>query len=100
MSNYLQAKWKVVFLFYLGIIASVGALAQERKVTGKVIDAETKETVIGASVRVKGGTIGTLTDVNGSFSLNVPEGASTLSITYLGYTSVDVSVNFFYPYYN
>ena len=60
-----------------------------RKVTGKVLD-ENGETVIGASVKVVGSTLGTITDFDGNFSLNnVPAGAK-LEISYIGYVTQTV----------
>ena len=54
-----------------------------KKVSGTIVDIN-GETIIGASIIVKGTTNGTVTDMDGRFVLNVPENA-TLSISYLGY---------------
>ncbi|MEO5675328.1 MAG: SusC/RagA family TonB-linked outer membrane protein [Chitinophagales bacterium] len=64
------------------------SVAQNRTVTGTVKDQQ-GEAVIGASVIVKGTTIGTYTDVNGNFSLSVPPGSSALILKYLGYKSLE-----------
>jgi TonB-linked SusC/RagA family outer membrane protein len=66
--------------------------AQTNRVTGTVISAEDNEPVIGASVVVKGTTIGTVTAFDGSFSLDVPTSARTLVISYLGMKSQEVAV--------
>lgn len=66
------------------------AQQSERTIKGVVKDA-TGETVIGANVAVVGTTIGTITDVNGSFSLNVPAGA-TLKVSFIGYKDVTVKI--------
>jgi TonB-linked SusC/RagA family outer membrane protein len=58
--------------------------AQSKQVTGLVKD-NTGELVIGASVVVKGTTIGILTDTNGKFSLDVPESATTIVVSYIGF---------------
>ena len=63
---------------------------QDRKITGNVKD-DTGEPVIGASVLVKGTTIGTVTDIDGNFTLNVPENA-TLLISYIGFQSRELTV--------
>jgi TonB-linked SusC/RagA family outer membrane protein len=55
-----------------------------KTVTGTVID-ETGESVIGASVVAKGTSLGTATDIDGNFSLNVPDNISTLVVKYIGY---------------
>lgn len=67
--------------------------AQTKTVTGKVIDAATNETVIGATVQVKGTTNGVSTDVNGGFKLNVPEG-SQIEIKFIGYVTQTVAPDY------
>jgi len=55
-----------------------------QNVSGTVID-ETEQPVIGATVVIPNTTIGTITDIDGAFSLSVPEGTTTLKISYVGY---------------
>ena len=59
-------------------------------VKGTVVDAN-GEAIIGASVQVKGTTIGTITDFDGNFTLDVPENA-VLRISYIGFITQDISV--------
>ncbi|MDR6944756.1 TonB-linked SusC/RagA family outer membrane protein [Mucilaginibacter pocheonensis] len=61
-------------------------------IKGKVIDKTTGETVIGASVKIKGSTIGTVTDINGNFTLNADPNA-VLVITYIGYEQTEFPLN-------
>jgi TonB-linked SusC/RagA family outer membrane protein len=61
-------------------------------VTGKVTDSK-GETLIGVGVVVKGTTTGTSTDINGNFSITVPEDNSILVFSYLGFETQDVAVN-------
>ena len=61
------------------------------QVKGQVLD-NTGVPVIGANVVVKGTTNGTITDLDGNFTLEVPQGA-VLSITYVGFTEQTVTVN-------
>ena len=69
-----------------------GALAQTT-VKGTVVTYEDNEPIIGASIIVVGGTnIGTVTDANGQFTLQVPAGRKTLRITYVGMEPLDVAV--------
>ena len=63
--------------------------ANGKTAKGRVLD-ETGEPVIGATVSVKGTKNTTVTDVDGNFSLNVPEG-STLVVTYMGYGRKEVA---------
>ena len=65
------------------------AMAQGRTVTGKVTDASTNQPLPGVSVLVKGTTVGTATGVDGSFTLNVPEGANTLVFRYISYKTME-----------
>ena len=68
------------------------ALAQQtRTITGLVTD-EAKEPLIGASVVVKGTTVGTITDFDGNFVLSVPTGAIALEFSYVGYKSKTITV--------
>lgn len=68
------------------------ALAQQtRTITGLVTD-EAKEPLIGASVVVKGTTVGTITDFDGNFVLSVPTGAIVLEFSYVGYKSKTITV--------
>ncbi|MDR2948265.1 MAG: TonB-dependent receptor [Prevotella sp.] len=62
----------------------------QKKITGIIKD-EKGEPVIGASVTVKGTTTGTISDIDGSFSLDVPQNA-TLIISYLGFLPEEIKV--------
>ncbi|MEM6378143.1 MAG: SusC/RagA family TonB-linked outer membrane protein [Bacteroidota bacterium] len=67
------------------------ALAQ-RSITGTVTDANSGEPLIGANILVVGTGSGTITDLDGSFSLEVPDDAAELEISYTGYTSKTVAL--------
>lgn len=74
--------------------AKTGASQQaqpEKKISGVVTD-DKGEPVIGANVVVKGTTNGTITDLDGNFSLEAPDG-STLTISYIGYLNKEVRVD-------
>lgn len=68
-----------------------GAMAQSKKITGKIID-EKGNPVSNASVVVKGTKIGTSTLSDGTFELSVPGSAKALIITSIGFVSQDVSI--------
>lgn len=76
--------WFILLLFS---IASVDALAQSRTLTGTVTDGA-DEPIIGANVVVSGTTIGTVTDIDGKYSLVVPEDAKQLIISFIGFQSI------------
>ena len=69
------------------------ATAQTQTVTGVVISEEDGQPVIGASVLVKGTQIGTITGVDGDFTLSgVPSSAKTLQISYIGMQTQEVAI--------
>ena len=65
---------------------------QAQTVTGVMTDADTNEPLIGANVLVKGTTVGTITDIDGSYSIDLPEGATTLVFSYAGFADQEVDV--------
>src|SRR6476646_8548683 len=73
------------------IFATTVALAQQRTVTGRVTDANSQP-VAGATVTVKGTNVATQTDARGDFSIAVPNGRNTLTLSSVGFNSQDVSV--------
>jgi len=73
------------------VIAPEGVL-QQKKVTGTVVDSQTGETLIGVSILIEGTNQGTVTDVNGKFSLNIPNPNAVLKITYMGYMQEKVAL--------
>jgi len=79
-----------IFFILIGLFVSLGAFAQKITVTGQVKD-PSNEGIIGASVVEKGTTNGTMTDMDGKFSLTVSPKA-TLTITYIGYRSQEIAV--------
>ncbi|NDV68529.1 TonB-dependent receptor [Dysgonomonas sp. 25] len=80
-----------ICLFILSLIFTINLSAQNQKtITGTVSD-ENGEAIIGASVGVKGTTNATMTEIDGSFSLNVPDNA-IVTVSYIGFLSQDISV--------
>lgn len=88
-------KSKIIFFsiaLFLWVIQPLVAFElQAQTINGNVRDGA-GEPVIGANVVQKGTTNGTITDVNGNFSLNAP-GSATLVVSYLGYATQEVRVN-------
>jgi TonB-linked SusC/RagA family outer membrane protein len=84
-------KRKINFLLFLFSL-SMGITFAQTRVTGKVVD-ENGEPVIGASILVKGTTIGTVTDIDGNFTLTVPAEGKTLVISYVGMKTQEVPVS-------
>lgn len=78
---------KFLLALFCVLASTIGAFAQGSNVSGTVVD-ETGEPVIGASVRIKGTSTATATDIDGKFTLNNAAG-KTLTITYVGYDPQD-----------
>ncbi|MDL2208195.1 TonB-dependent receptor [Parabacteroides sp. OttesenSCG-928-O15] len=78
------------FLLSFLFVSTMSGWAQTRTITGKVVD-PLNESVIGANVSVKGTTTGAITDIDGAFSLQVPNNA-VLVISYIGYTTQEIRV--------
>lgn len=80
---------KLIYLIF-ALLCSINLVAQKMEVTGKVID-EISNPIIGASVLEKGTTNGTVSDINGNFTLSV-EKNSILSISYIGYLTREIEI--------
>ncbi|MCU0469005.1 MAG: TonB-dependent receptor [Arcicella sp.] len=81
----------------LGFIASIMLFAAstfaQTKISGKVSDGATKESLIGVSIAVKGKVIGTITDTKGNFSLSTSTPTPfTISVSSVGYKTQEISV--------
>lgn len=77
----------LLFMFF----CVVGMTFAQRTVTGVILDTG-GETLIGANVLAKGSTVGTVTDIDGNFSLSVPDGVNTIVVSYTGYETQEVDV--------
>jgi len=83
-------KISILMLLLAGL--SSQSQAQQRTISGTVTTADTKETLPGASIAIKGTTTGTITDIDGNYSLNVLEGQDTLVFSYVGYETQEVDI--------
>jgi TonB-dependent starch-binding outer membrane protein SusC len=66
-------------------------LQQQRTVTGKIVDEEGMP-IIGATIILKGSSKGTISDLNGNFSIEIPEGEQILVFTYVGMQKQEISI--------
>jgi len=82
---------KKFFLFFSLMFFAVSFTFAQRTVTGMVQD-DSGVAIIGANVLVKGTTIGTITDIDGSFSLEVPSGNNTLVFSYTGFSTTELDI--------
>ena len=86
-------KIRVLFLSIIMVLASNLDAQQGRiRVTGRISDAATGEVLPGASVVVKGTTIGTISELDGEYEIFVPGEDVVLAYAFLGYTSQEISV--------
>lgn len=83
---------KRVMLILSCLLLSIGYIVAQTKITGTVVD-NSGEPVISASVIVKGTTVGTMTDLEGKFSINLPEGKNTLVFKLVGLQTVEVKAS-------
>lgn len=82
------SKWLLVVL-----MLALGSYAfAQRTITGKVTDEATGEPLIGANILVIGTSSGTATDIDGMYSVSVPDGSTELEFTYTGYAATRVTI--------
>ncbi len=84
---------RILLLMMIGGFMSINVFAQN-SVTGFLVDADTEEALIGAAISITGTTTGTVTDINGKFTLKDVPSDAKLTISYVGYkdTELDLSV--------
>ncbi len=99
---YLRPVWIFLFLFLCGATFKatasnyserdeLNAIQESVKITGTIVD-ETNEPIPGVSIIIKGTTTGTVTDLNGSFNLEVPLN-SVLMVSYIGFGSQEITIS-------
>ena len=84
--------YKVLSNNLIVITPSKASIVQPARVTGKVIDSKTGEALIGVNVVIKGTTKGTVTDINGNYSLGIDVDNPILIFSYIGYRAKEVPV--------
>lgn len=79
--------------FVLALIVTQCLYAQNKTITGTVTDSK-QEPLIGVNVTVKGNSaIGTITDMDGKYTLSVSSGKNTLIFSYIGYVTQEIAVS-------
>src|SRR5690554_5787851 len=89
--NYLPMK-KALLGLALTMITVFSVMAQSRTVTGRVTSAEEPEGIPGVNVLVKGSATGTITDLEGAYTLQVPAGSDVLVFSFVGYLSQEITI--------
>lgn len=83
---------KNIFVLCMALMMSFQLMAQQSKITGTIKDSKDKIAMIGANIMEKGTSGGTVSDVNGNFSLTVASPKSILVISSIGYKTVELTV--------
>jgi hypothetical protein len=80
---------RILAVLAMVLLSSLSAAAQNRLITGIVTDAENKG-IVAASIEVQGKPFSAITDAEGRFRMNVPEGKVTLNVSSIGFESKSV----------
>lgn len=83
---------KNVFVLCMALIVSLQLMAQQRRISGTILDGKDRSAMIGANIIEKGTSNGTVTDVDGKFSMVVSSNNSVLVISSIGYRTIEVNV--------
>ena len=85
---------RAFFVVGISLLFAAQTLMAAGVIKGKVFDRDTKDGLPGANVTIKGTSVGTASDLNGSYYLtNVPPGTYTLQVTYIGYRTKTAEVS-------
>jgi TonB-dependent SusC/RagA subfamily outer membrane receptor len=82
---------KKLFLFITVLIFAMGSAFAQRTITGTITD-DTGEALIGANILVKGTSVGAVTDLDGNYTLQVPEGSNMIIVSYTGYETQELEL--------
>ncbi|MEY4540747.1 MAG: hypothetical protein RLZZ306_2504 [Bacteroidota bacterium] len=83
---------RLLFSLLLFFGCSLSMIAQDRRITGKIVSAGDNSPLPGVSVQIKGTGKGTSTDATGNFAVSVPDGKTTLEIRSVGFASQTVQI--------
>lgn len=88
-----NGKWKnhLFITFFFLLFFALNALSQSMAVSGKVSD-RNGEAIPGATIVVKGTSLGTISDTNGNFSINIPSGSKVLVVSFIGLETKEIEV--------
>lgn len=93
MSNFTKNLGRSILTCFLLVSLGVGAVFAQTTISGTVTDADTKETLVGVNIIVKGKVIGTISDLDGNFTLNVNQDPPfTLIFSMVGYSAQEIEI--------
>lgn len=82
---------KIMLWLLFGLFVQT-AIAQSRQISGTVVAAEDNGALPGVSIAIKGTSMGTVTDMDGKYSLSVPSDAQVLVFTYVGFLKKEITI--------
>ncbi len=85
--------YKALALYAVALLISATAYGQGFSINGRISDSFTGEPLAGVNVIVKGTTTGTITDIEGYYNVEVPEGSTTLLYSFIGYVTIEQPVS-------
>lgn len=88
----MNTKWVLFVLLILGVSIQ-GVQAQVATIRGTIYEAGSTETITGVNIVLQGTTIGTMSDINGRYELEVPNLNGSLLITFIGYKPLVIEIN-------
>lgn len=93
MENILTKFGSQVLVFSLSLLVTITAYSQDKRVVSGTIVDDTGEALPGVNILIKGTTDGTISDMTGNYSLQVPEDGGVLLFSFIGYLTKEVELN-------
>lgn len=91
-TNYIRSYQRHCLGSLLLVMLNIASYAQDRTISGTVTSAETDEALPGVNVIVKGTAVGTVTNIEGDYRLQVPEDQNILQFSFIGFTTEEVEI--------
>ena len=88
-----KSPWIVKRFIVALLLLGFNSVYAQNTITGKIVNKTGNQPISGASIRVRGSNVGTQTNDDGNFSLNVPKNNSVLQISVVGFENIEVPVN-------
>jgi TonB-linked SusC/RagA family outer membrane protein len=79
-------------LYWVFMLFSLGVFAQEKSISGTITDQSDGSILPGVSIQIKGTQVGTTSGSDGKYKVNVPKNAKTLTISFIGFESVEIEI--------
>jgi outer membrane receptor protein involved in Fe transport len=93
MQKFTKISWQVVLLLLMIVSFNADVFAQTTTISGKVTEERTKETLVGVNIVVKGKVVGTISDLDGNFTLRVSQAPPlTLIFSMVGFSSKEIEI--------